>query len=55
MPVPKNLRLILTGKRHPFSLRPNKQEAVVTVSAPPWQPESGGKTFRRSGKSGLHA
>jgi hypothetical protein len=42
--------LSLAGKRHPFSLRPNKQEVVVTVSMAGWQPESGEKDGRWQGK-----
>ncbi len=55
MTVPGNLRRSFSDMRHPFSLRPNKQEAVVTVSGTPWQPESAGKRRFGSGKFGRRA
>jgi hypothetical protein len=52
MTVPGNLRRSFSDMRHPFSLRPNKQDAVVTVSGTPWQPESATEYGPKSGKFG---
>ena len=45
-----SLRRSFADMRHPFSLRPNKQEAVVTASGAAWQPESGAEGRLGSGK-----
>lgn len=43
MTTPSEPAQTVAAKRHPFSLRPNKQEAVVTAFGASWQSESGPK------------